>query len=89
MNTLQPPEMLCHVFGLLPPEDLKNVVLVCRLWREVGEEPELWSWVIFRVSRGNLSTMPHPCPKGRNLSAETRPKFCFWESLSVSEISIL
>ena len=31
----------------------------------------------------------HPCPKGRNPSAETCPKFCFRESLSVSEISIL
>ena len=29
------------VFGLLPPRDLKNVVLVCQLWREVGEEPGL------------------------------------------------
>ena len=27
------------VFGMLPPRDMKNVVLVCHLWREVGEAP--------------------------------------------------
>ena len=46
------------VFGLLPPRDLKNVVLVCQLWREVGEAPGLWAWVVIRVTRDNVSTMP-------------------------------
>ena len=31
----------------------------------------------------------HPCPKGRNPSAKTCPEFCFRESFSGSEISIL
>ena len=46
------------VFGLLPPRDLKNVVLVCQLWREAGEEARLWAWVVLRVTRENMSTMP-------------------------------
>ena len=44
------------VFGLLPSLDLKNVVLVCQLWREVGD-PLLWAWVVLRVTRENMSTM--------------------------------
>ena len=31
----------------------------------------------------------HPCPQGRNPITETRPIFCFRESLSVSKINIL
>ena len=46
------------VFRLLPPWDMKNVVLVCQLWREAGEAQGLWAWVIFRVTRENMSTMP-------------------------------
>ena len=44
------------VFKLLPPRDLKNVVLVCRLWREVGEAPRLWAWVVLRVNTENTGT---------------------------------
>ena len=38
---------------------------------------------------GTMVSLANPCPKGRNSSAETCPKLCFKESLSVSEISIL
>merc|ERR1719319_437600 len=41
------------VFHLLPPRDLKAVVLVCRWWREVGEAPALWVWVCIRVKGEN------------------------------------
>ena len=57
INTLLPPELLDHVFHLLAPQDLKAAVLVCRLWREVGEAPGLWSWVGLRVTRENQSTI--------------------------------
>ena len=61
--------MLHQVFCLLPPRDLKNVVLVCRLWREVGDWPGFWAWVWayalwpgqlagLRVTRENMSSMP-------------------------------
>merc|ERR1719319_1663817 len=44
-----PTEMMERVFRLLPPRDLKAVVLVCRRWRKVGEAPALWAWVCLRV----------------------------------------
>ena len=47
INALLPPEMLHYIFYQLPPRDLKNVVLVCRRWREVGEAG-FWAWVILR-----------------------------------------
>jgi len=46
-----PAELLEKVFHLLPPRDLKAVVLVCRWWREVGEAPALWVWVWVRQFR--------------------------------------
>ena len=36
INRLLPAEMLGRVFRLLPHADLKNAVLVCRWWSEVG-----------------------------------------------------
>ena len=57
-NRLLPAEMLERVFHLLPPRDLKAVVLVCRWWREVGEVPALWVWVCLRVWRENIGYMP-------------------------------
>jgi len=57
INTL-PEEMLERVFHLLPPRDLKAVVLVCRWWREVGEAPALWVWVCLRVESWNIGYMP-------------------------------
>ena len=46
------------VFRLLPLRDMKNVVLVCHLWREVGEAPSFWTGVRMTVTRENMSTMP-------------------------------
>ena len=43
--TVLPVELLLLVFSQLPGRDLRAVVLVCRLWREVGELPRLWAWV--------------------------------------------
>jgi len=37
------------VFGLLPPSDLKTVVLVSKQWRVIGETPTLWSWATVTV----------------------------------------
>ena len=44
-----PEEMLRMIFSYLPPEDLKAVVLVCKLWSRVGQAPGLWSWVTFHA----------------------------------------
>ena len=57
ITRLLPAEMLERVFHLLPPRDLKAVVLVCRWWREVGEAAGLWNWVILTVNHDNLPVM--------------------------------
>ena len=57
INVMLPPELLHKVFLLLAPEDIKAAVLVCRLWREVGEAPSLWSWVVLRVTSWDQTDM--------------------------------
>jgi len=44
-----PAEMLIKVFSFVPVRDRKNVVLVSKRWREVGEDPSLWTWCRIRV----------------------------------------
>eukprot|EP00092_Neocalanus_flemingeri_P034248 GFUD01037245.1.p1 GENE.GFUD01037245.1~~GFUD01037245.1.p1 ORF type:complete len:265 (-),score=79.60 GFUD01037245.1:63-749(-) len=57
MNSL-PTEILERILHLLPPSDLRMVVLVCRRWREIGEDPSLWTWGMVRVaSRGDLDML--------------------------------
>ena len=45
MNTteLLPEEILIQIFSSLGQQDLVNVLLVCRLWKEVAELPWLWT----------------------------------------------
>ena len=38
-----PREILSKVFGFLSNHDLANALLVCRFWRDVGEDPFLWT----------------------------------------------
>ena len=56
------------VFRLLPPKDLKNIVLVCQLWREAGE-PVLWSKGVLRVTRGNMTSVVEALDDSRRLQA--------------------
>jgi len=58
VDRLLPPEALARVFHLLPPRDLRAVVLVCRRWREVGEAPALWAWLRLLANQDNLDCMP-------------------------------
>ena len=37
-----PSEILVKIFEHLNHEDLINSILVCRRWRDVGEDPFLW-----------------------------------------------
>jgi len=39
-----PEEMMIRIFKLLLPQDLENVMLVCKGWKEMGEDPTLWTW---------------------------------------------
>jgi len=58
INTVLPAEMLQRIFRVLPPEDLKVAVTVCRLWRDIGSQGTLWTWVNLCAHRGNLGSMP-------------------------------
>lgn len=42
INSSLPPELLSKIFGFLSFGDLKNALLVCRRWMEVGQQPCLW-----------------------------------------------
>ena len=48
--------MLDKIFRMLPPRNLKMVVLVCKRLREVGERPRMWPWVTVTVTRENITT---------------------------------
>ena len=58
INLSLPPELLYQILRLLAPGCLKSAMLVCRLWREVGEDSRLWSWAYVRVTREDLSGLP-------------------------------
>ena len=45
------------IFELVSYKDLKNVVLACRRWREIGETPRLWSSFPVIVKTRNMSVM--------------------------------
>jgi len=40
---------MIRICKLLPPKDLKSVMLVCRKWMQMGEDPTLWTWSRVRV----------------------------------------
>ena len=52
-----PPEMIYSIFCLLSPQDMRTVMLVCRRWREVGQDCRLWSWVRIVINQDNIETM--------------------------------
>ena len=75
------PELLDRIFQLLSPQDLMSVVQVCRLWREEGERPRLWTWRVVRLTRENLSTMPEVLATRRMMLVRTL-KVQNWDCLS-------
>ena len=50
-----PNEMLNAVFHYLERKDLTQATLVCRLWRDLGEDPCLWQEVQICVTIDNIS----------------------------------
>ena len=56
------------VFRLLPLRDLKNVLLVCRLWRQDGEQV-LWAGGVLKVTAGNISSVVEALVDRRRLQA--------------------
>ena len=43
INSRIPPELLSIIFQFLPFSDLKHALLVCKRWRDLGEQPSLWA----------------------------------------------
>ena len=64
INVLLPNEILSYI-SLLPPPDLKAAVMVCKLWAEVGQAPELWTWVNFKVCQDSVESMPERIQRPR------------------------
>ena len=58
INTTLPDEMLARIFLHLAARHLPRVAEVCTRWQQVLDTPGFWSWVVFRVSRSNLASMP-------------------------------
>jgi len=42
---------MVRIFHLLPHEDLKTVMLVCKVWKDFVEDPTLWTWLEVKVNR--------------------------------------
>jgi len=44
-----PVEMLGRILRMLPPKSLKTVMLVCKLWKGMVDDPRLWTWAVVPV----------------------------------------
>ena len=53
-----PREIVEKILGLLPFQALLPALRVCRLWREVGETPRLWTRLRLSVKTDTLREMP-------------------------------
>ena len=49
--TVFPTEIMFRIFQMLGNEDLRKAMLVCRRWRDLGEDPSLWTWAKIIVKR--------------------------------------
>ena len=58
INKMLPVELLLKIFSLLQPQDLKSVILVCKRWKEVGDDPYLWMWTTVTVKKNSLEIIP-------------------------------
>merc|ERR1712156_340848 len=47
-----PEEVLMSVMSWLPVSDLCNAILVCRHWRTIGENPQLWRRYKLEINYG-------------------------------------
>jgi hypothetical protein len=55
IHRILPVEILEKVFRFLPPRDLMIALRVCTRWREIGENPALWTFFKLKiVRRGQL-----------------------------------
>ena len=57
INSFLPEEIVRDIFRLMPKQDLCKALLVCTKWRDVGEDPTLWSWGMLEVNNGDLEML--------------------------------
>ena len=43
------PEIMVRIFKLLSPQDLKAAVLVSKNWKEMVDDPSIWTWVVINI----------------------------------------
>ena len=53
METVLAPEIIIKIFQNLSPTNLKNVVLVCKKWQQLAEDPSLWTWCEITINSIN------------------------------------
>ena len=46
-----PEETKLKILCLLPPQDLKTVMLVCKAWKQTGLDHTLWTWARIKLNR--------------------------------------
>jgi len=49
-----PSLVISKILSSLSPRDMKSAVLVCRLWRKVGESSSLWSWARVKICPSDM-----------------------------------
>eukprot|EP00092_Neocalanus_flemingeri_P029893 GFUD01032458.1.p1 GENE.GFUD01032458.1~~GFUD01032458.1.p1 ORF type:complete len:300 (+),score=64.47 GFUD01032458.1:76-900(+) len=57
--------MLTEIFTYLELKDLKQALLVCRLWRDLGNDPFLWKEIKLCITIENITEMQMICRLGR------------------------
>ena len=41
---------MVRIFHLLPHEDLKKVMMVCKVWKDMVEDQTLWTWLEVKLN---------------------------------------
>jgi len=49
-TTILSQDLMIRIFHFLTPKPLKTVMLVCKSWMEMAEDPTLWTWAIVTVN---------------------------------------
>merc|ERR1712062_13195 len=68
INSVLPLEPLSTIFQSLSLADLKSALLVCSLWKNIGESPWLWKSSQLRVTTENLDEIPEVLDSRRWMS---------------------
>eukprot|EP00092_Neocalanus_flemingeri_P007556 GFUD01008155.1.p1 GENE.GFUD01008155.1~~GFUD01008155.1.p1 ORF type:complete len:195 (+),score=48.14 GFUD01008155.1:210-794(+) len=85
-----PVEVVLNIFNRLSLRDLSSVILVSRLWRDIGLDPGLWKQFALRVKGGNLTLVRSMLANTRFSSMEiVKISDNFWNKLMPEQIQNL